>query len=182
MRKYILDFLKKQKPAIIYHRTENGNSIFRYLFVVWLNYQEKICSLFVVYTPIAILWGGEENASLYDRLSTMIKYHKSVSEAIVGFQEQLEEFTSYYVEGCQTLVRKVLEIKKLYESDTCHILDFDCVDLRLGIFTVLYEVGGNTDYAVLLLERKNYIVGGDKDLKFLFTSLFHKVFHIEWRA
>lgn len=184
MRKYILDYLKKQNPKLIY-LSEEKTGFFSYIYRIWLSENSKINSLFVIYTPIAILDFPRKNietVTLFERLDLMVDCHDQYEDAVRSKMPNLGYFMGLYLYSCDAVVKIICEKGKENSIESCHLLSFDCVDSRLGIFTVLYQIGGCTDYALLILGQVNCIIPPRKEfdqLKLFFNELFGDYFVIK---
>lgn len=179
MRKYIIDFLKKQNPSIIFFEKEK-KVLFNYYWRIWLSNENKICFIFIAYTPMFIL-NAKKDKDLYQQLDSLIIEYSSLDEALLAVDYNINKFDTLFLKSCTDFVQEVERKGKEILSQSCKLLDFSCINSELGIFSVLYEIQDMTDYAILELGRKNYIVtyADGKILSSFFENLFKNVFDIE---
>lgn len=164
MREYILEFLEKQRPSITYLKKEDHKGLFSWIWSVWLSQQEEVLSLVVVYTPISVIFTqspaeylllGEADNSFYGRLSQMIRRHRSYEEAVIAQIPDLTVFSAYFQWSCDSFVENIRAKKE--EKYGCKLLHFDCVEPKLGVFSLLFRIADKIEHIVLIMGRKNYI-------------------------
>lgn len=182
MRKYIVRFLKQQHPSIILFEKEE-KIVLHYYWRIWLSQEKEIYSIFVVYTPMFILNvdSSVKDKNLYSQLKSLIIQYPSLEEALLTIDNNVNKYDLFFLKSCTDFVEDVKQRGASLLFESCKLLDFCCVNSELCIFSVLYEIYGVTDYVILELGRKNYIVtyADNIVLSSFFKKLFKNIFDIE---
>jgi hypothetical protein len=182
MRKYIVDFLKKQNPSIIFFEKEM-KILFHYYWRIWLSRENEVYSIFVVYTPMYLLNvdTSKKDKDLYCQLKSLIVQYPSLDDALLAIDFNVSKFDLFFLKSCTDFVRDVKERGKTFSNENCKLLDFSCINSELCIFSLLYEIQGMIDYSILELGRKNYIMTNVDSivLSSFFAKLFKNTFDIE---
>ncbi len=182
MRKYIIDFLKKQSPSIIFFEEEK-KVVFNYYWRIWLSKENEICFIFVAYTPMFLLNVDISNKGkdLYHQLESLIIRYPSLDEALLAVNYNVSKFDLFFLKSCAHFVEEVKAREKTCPLQNCRLLDFSCINSELCIFSILYKIHGVVDYSILELGRKNYIITCADDilLSSFFRNLFKNTFDIE---
>lgn len=158
MRDYILLFLKKQKQICVYDTKEQRGTL-SYICKIWLDDENHVKSLFVIYTPIAII-GNIGNTSLFEYLGSLVQEHSSYEDAVLNALEpNMKNFRNQLSFTCDKLVQFVQDKGSLWNTENLDVrlLSFNCANMELCLFTMLYQEGDFTDYVVLNLASQNYI-------------------------
>lgn len=156
MRDNIVLYLKQQKPKCIYHKDEH-KGVFSYYSQIWLDNDNRVCSIFVIYNPVTLLNCKTEGQTLFESLDNLVQIYDTYSSAVVNINHvNVRNFTNTYLVACNSFEKIILNRVNLVDSNF-KVLNFNCIDYNLGIYTLLYSVNKHTDFITIIAGKTNYI-------------------------